>query len=283
MTLDLAVRAAATDSAHPGGRDRLDWREGLRGRRGRGRVSLVGAGPGDPELLTLRAARRIAEADVIVYDNLVGDGILDLARPAARRIYAGKEAGRHALPQERINQLLVELSREGLDVVRLKGGDPFVFGRGGEEMQELVDEGVPCDVVPGVTAAAGMAAATGIPLTHREHAQTAVFATGHLKDGTVDLDWASLARPHQTVVIYMGLGALEIICRQLVAHGLPVSTPAAAVQAATTPGQRVVTGRLDTLAAAVRQAGLKSPSLIVVGTVVNLRALLMPRGEPAVA
>lgn len=283
MTLDLPVCAAATDSTHPDKRDRISWREGLRGRRGQGRVSLVGAGPGDPELLTLRAARRIAEADVIVYDHLVGDGILDLARPSARRIYAGKEAGRHALPQDRINRLLVDLSREGLDVVRLKGGDPFVFGRGGEEMQELVAEGVPCDVVPGVTAAAGMAAATGIPLTHREHAQTATFATGHLKDGTVDLDWASLARPHQTVVIYMGLGALEIICRQLVAHGLPASTPAAVVQAATTPEQRIVTGRLDTLPEAVRQAGLKSPSLIVVGTVVNLHAVLMPHGLATMA
>lgn len=240
-----------------------------------GKVALVGAGPGDPELLTLRAARCIAEADAIVYDQLVGDGILDLARPSALRIYAGKKAGNHALPQDEINRLLVDLAHRGLNVVRLKGGDPFIFGRGGEEMHELMSCGIACEIVPGVTAAAGMAAATGIPLTHRDHAQTVVFATGHLKEGTVDLDWTALARLRQTVVIYMGLGALEIICRELVEHGLPNTTPAAVVHAATTPHQRIITSTLATLPTEVRAAGLKTPSLIVVGTVVELHPRLM--------
>lgn len=244
------------------------------GSGGAGRVSLVGAGPGAADLLTLRAAQRIAEADVIVYDHLIGEGILDLAKPGAQRFYAGKEAGNHALPQGDINRLLVDLARSGLNVVRLKGGDPFIFGRGGEEMEELVAAGIACEVVPGVTAAAGAGACTGIPLTHREHAQTVVFSTGHLKEGTVDLDWPALARPHQTVVIYMGLGALEIICHELIAHGLPATTPAAVVHAATTPAQRIVTGSLGGLAACVRQAALKTPSLIIVGSVVGLHATL---------
>ncbi|TVT58774.1 MAG: uroporphyrinogen-III C-methyltransferase [Azoarcus sp. PHD] len=248
-----------------------------------GSVALVGAGPGDPELLTMKAARRIAEADVIVYDQLVGEGILDLARPDARRIYAGKKAGRHALPQDEINLLLVELALQGLRVVRLKGGDPFIFGRGGEEMQALIASGIACEVVPGVTAAAGMAASTGIPLTHRDHAQTVVFATGHLKEGSVDLDWDALARPHQTIVIYMGLGALDIICRELVAHGLWRTTPAAVVHAATTPQQRIVTSTLMSLPFEVRAAKLQTPSLIIVGTVVELHPLLTQAAEQTAA
>ncbi|THF57233.1 uroporphyrinogen-III C-methyltransferase [Pseudothauera rhizosphaerae] len=248
-----------------------------------GRVSLVGAGPGDAELLTVRAARRIADADAVVYDHLVGDGILELVRPDAQLIYVGKEAGNHALPQDEINRLLVKLARQGLKVVRLKGGDPFIFGRGGEEMQELVEAGIACEVVPGVTAAAGMAACTGIPLTHRDHAQTLIFTTGHLKDGTVNLDWTALARPHQTVVIYMGLGALEIICTQLVAHGLPADTPAAVVHAATTPQQRIVTAPVRNLPASVRAAGLSTPSLIVIGPVVDLHHVLCPAAVEALA
>jgi uroporphyrin-III C-methyltransferase len=236
-----------------------------------GRVSLVGAGPGDPELLTLRALRRIAAAQAVVYDHLVGAAVLELIPAAARRVYAGKEAGRHALPQPEINRLLIELAEEGLEVVRLKGGDPFIFGRGGEEMQALQAAGIACEIVPGVTAAAGGAAATGIPLTHRELAQTLVFATGHLKDGTVDLDWPALARPHQTLVIYMGLSALETICRQLVAHGLPASTPAAVLQAVTTPDERLLADTLAGLPAAVRAAGIAPPALILVGEVVRLR------------
>jgi uroporphyrin-III C-methyltransferase len=239
-----------------------------------GSVALVGAGPGDPDLLTLKAARRIAEADVIVYDQLVGEGILDMARPDARRIYAGKKAGRHALPQGEINLLLVDLARQGLRVVRLKGGDPFIFGRGGEEMQALLACGSGDAWHHLAGDAAGMAASTGIPLTHRDHAQTVVFATGHLKEGGVDLDWDALARPHQTIVIYMGLGALDIICRELVTHGLWRDTPAAVVHAATTPQQRVVISTLMSLPFEVRAAKLQTPSLIVVGTVVELHSLL---------
>lgn len=235
-----------------------------------GKVFLVGAGPGDPELLTVKALRLITGADAVVYDHLVGEAVVALIPPGARRVYAGKEAGNHALPQHEINDLLVRLAREGHDVVRLKGGDPFIFGRGGEEMQALLDAGIECEIVPGITAAAGAASATGIPLTHRAHAQTLVFATGHLKDDTVDLDWAALARPRQTVVIYMGLGALEIICAQMVAHGLAPDTPAAVIHAATTPRQCGVHGTLATLPGAVRDAAIRAPALIMIGEVVAL-------------
>ena len=238
--------------------------------RGAGKVFLVGAGPGDPDLLTVKAHRLISQAQVVVFDHLVGDAIVDLIPAAARRVYAGKEAGNHALPQHAINRLLVELASEGLDVVRLKGGDPFIFGRGGEEMQAVLDAGLECEIVPGITAAAGAASCTGIPLTHREHAQTLVFATGHLKDDTVDLDWTALARPRQTVVIYMGLGALDIICAQLIAHGLPAHTPAAVIHAATTPGQCGVHSNLAQLPAAVCEAGIRTPALIMIGEVVAL-------------
>lgn len=235
-----------------------------------GKVYLVGAGPGDAELLTVKAARLIAEARVVVYDHLVGSDIVAMVNPAARMIYAGKEAANHALPQGQINELLVELALGGHDVVRLKGGDPFMFGRGGEELETLLGHGISCEVVPGITAACGIAACTGIPLTHREHARSVIFATGHLKDNTVDLDWPALARPQQTVVIYMGLGALDIICRQLIAHGLPEDTPAAVIHAGTTPEQVVLSERLDRLAQAVRRDGLRSPALIMIGSVVSL-------------
>ncbi|ATE59676.1 uroporphyrinogen-III C-methyltransferase [Thauera sinica] len=239
-----------------------------------GKVWLVGAGPGDPDLLTLKAARLLAAAEAVVYDHLVGTDILQMIPPAARRVYAGKEAGNHALPQAQINQVLVDLAREGLQVVRLKGGDPFIFGRGGEEMQAVTAAGLPCEIVPGITAAAGAAAATGIPLTHREHAQTLVFATGHLKNDSVDLDWTALARPKQTVVIYMGLGALDIICRELAAHGLPADTPAAVIHAATTPQQCGVHSTLAGLPGAVREAGIRAPALIVIGEVVGVEGCL---------
>ena len=245
--------------------------------RGAGKVFLVGAGPGDPELLTVKAHRLISQAQVVVFDHLVGDAIVDLIPATARRVYAGKEAGNHALPQHAINRLLVELASEGLDVVRLKGGDPFIFGRGGEEMQAVLDAGLECEIVPGITAAAGAASCTGIPLTHREHAQTLVFATGHLKDDTVDLDWTALARPRQTVVIYMGLGALDIICAQLIAHGLPAHTPAAVIHAATTPAQCGVHSTLARLPAAVREAGIRTPALIMIGEVVALDPGLLLR------
>ena len=247
------------------------------GNRARGKVFLVGAGPGDPELLTVKAMRLIASAQVVVFDHLVGEAIVALIPPSARRVYAGKEAGNHALPQHRINQLLVDLASEGLDVVRLKGGDPFIFGRGGEEMAAALAAGLECEIVPGITAAAGAASCTGIPLTHREHAQTLVFATGHLKDDTVDLDWTALARPRQTVVIYMGLGALDIICERLIAHGLPAHTPAAVIHAATTPGQCGVHSTVARLPAAVREAGIRTPALIMIGEVVALDPGLLLR------
>lgn len=239
-----------------------------------GTVYLVGGGPGNPELLTLRAARLIAGADTVVYDNLVGKAILELIPPEAERIYVGKQPGNHTLPQEEINELLVRLALTGKSVVRLKGGDPFIFGRGGEEIEELLQHGVAFEVVPGVTAASGMATYAGIPLTHRDHARSCIFVTGHLKDGGVDLDWPALARPRQTIVIYMGIGALPEICRQLAAHGLAPSTPAAVVQNATLDDQRVVSGNLQTLPEQVSASGIVPPALIVVGHVVQLREKL---------
>ncbi len=235
-----------------------------------GRVYLVGAGPGDPELLTLKAARLLGQARAVVFDHLVSDKVMALVNPAAQRHYAGKEAGNHSLPQDEINALLLKLAQGGIDVVRLKGGDPFIFGRGGEEMEALRACGVECEVVPGITAASGIAACTGIPLTHRDHARSVVFATGHLKDDTVDLDWVSLARPNQTVVIYMGLGALAIICAELIAHGLPADTPAAVIHKGTTHEQRSVIAPLAQLPDAVKRAGVRAPALIMIGGVVSV-------------
>ena len=239
-----------------------------------GKVWLVGAGPGDPDLLTVKAARLISQADAIVYDHLVGNRIMDLARADARLIYAGKEASKHTLPQDSINQLLVDLARENLSVVRLKGGDPFIFGRGGEELETLVASGIPFEVIPGVTAAAGCAAYAGFPLTHRDHAQSLTFVTGHLKDGTVNLDWPALARPKQTVVFYMGIGAVNEICRQMINHGLPSMTPAAVVRNGTQPDQQTLLATLGTLPSRMAEFGIKPPALIVVGSVVNLQAKL---------
>ncbi|MBE0472600.1 MAG: uroporphyrinogen-III C-methyltransferase [Rhodoferax sp.] len=235
-----------------------------------GRVYLVGAGPGDPELLTLRAVRLLQQADVIVYDNLVSDGVLAFVSPSAERIYAGKRRNEHTLRQEQINTLLVKLASQGKQVVRLKGGDPFIFGRGGEELQALAASGVAFEVVPGVTAASGVSSYAGIPLTHRDHAQCCLFVTGHLKDGTADLDWPSLVRLNQTVVIYMGLGGLPEICKQMVAHGSSPELPIAVVQDGSQPTQKVVTGTLADMAERVAQAGLKSPCLTIIGEVVKL-------------
>lgn len=231
---------------------------------------LVGAGPGDPDLLTLRAARLLACADVVVYDQLVNEDVLELARPEARRVYVGKQAGRHSMPQDAINALLVSLAGDGLQVVRLKGGDPFIFGRGGEEVEALLGAGIGFEIVPGITAASGMAAYAGIPLTHRDHAQSCVFVTGHLKDGSTNLDWPALARPRQTLVIYMGVGALEQICRELIAHGMPANLPAALVHRATLPEQRSVVGTLATLPRLALEHDVRAPALIVVGEVVSL-------------
>ena len=240
-----------------------------------GRVALVGAGPGDPELLTLRAARLIGAAQAVVYDHLVDPRVLEMVPVTARRVYVGKQSKRHSLPQSGINALLVTLAREGLAVVRLKGGDPFMFGRGGEEAEHLVENGVPFEVVPGVTSAAGAASYAGIPLTHRDHAQSCVFVTGHLRDDSCALDWPALARPRQTLVVYMGLGQIEEIARQLIAHGMPGDTPAAAVERATTPAQRVVCASVATIAAEVSRLGVLPPALIVIGTVVALREALV--------
>jgi uroporphyrin-III C-methyltransferase len=239
-----------------------------------GTVYLVGAGPGDPQLLTLRAARLLADADVVVYDHLVGPDVLALAGRHAQKIYVGKERARHTLVQEDINALLVRLAHEHSCIVRLKGGDPFVFGRGGEELQALAAEGVRFEVVPGVTAGCGVAAYAGIPLTHRDHAHSCVFVAGHLKDGSCDLDWPALARPRQTIVIYMGLAGLAHICERLVAHGLPRELPAAVVEQGTLLEQRVVSATLATIADRVDAAGLQSPCLAIVGEVVRLREQL---------
>jgi uroporphyrin-III C-methyltransferase/precorrin-2 dehydrogenase/sirohydrochlorin ferrochelatase len=239
-----------------------------------GEVYLVGAGPGDPDLLTLRALRLMQKADVVVYDNLVSKPILEMTRRDATRIYAGKKRDDHVMPQEEINELLVRLAKEGKRVLRLKGGDPFIFGRGGEEIETLAEHGILFQVVPGITAASGVSAYAGIPLTHRDHAQSCIFVTGHLKDGSMNLDWDALARAKQTIVVYMGLRGLATLCAELVAHGMPDSTPAAIVQQGTTQNQRVVTGTLATLPAIAQRENLHAPTLIIVGGVVTLREKL---------
>ncbi|MGB7552069.1 MAG: siroheme synthase CysG [Chromatiaceae bacterium] len=248
---------------------------------GMGEVYLVGAGPGDPDLVTFRALRLMQQADVVVHDRLVAKPILDLTRRDAQRIYVGKERDNHVMRQEDINRLLADLAKAGHRVLRLKGGDPFIFGRGGEEIDTLAAEGVPFQVVPGITAASGCAAYTGIPLTHRDYAQSVTFVTGHLKDGTMDLNWDQLAQPHQTVVFYMGLVGLALIVEQLLNHGVSPDMPIALIQQGTTPHQRVFSGTLATIQQVIAEEKPQPPTHIIVGEVVKLREKLNWFQNPA--
>ncbi|WP_180183119.1 siroheme synthase CysG [Acinetobacter sp. YH01020] len=246
----------------------LEWKQP------KGEVYLVGAGPGDPELLTLKALRLMQQADVVIYDRLVSQPIMDLCRRDAEKIYVGKARSNHAVPQEGINALLVKYASEGKRVCRLKGGDPFIFGRGGEEIQELFAAGVAFQVVPGITAASGCSAYAGIPLTHRDYAQSVRFLTGHLKEGSPELPWNELVYQNQTLVLYMGLVGLEKICEKLIAHGQRSDMPVALVSKGTTPEQKVVVGTLADIASKVSEYQIQAPTLTIIGDVVSLREQL---------
>ncbi|WP_370467482.1 uroporphyrinogen-III C-methyltransferase [Geminicoccus harenae] len=236
-----------------------------------GKVYLVGAGPGDPELLTLKALRVLQDCDVVVHDRLIAPELLDLVPKGVERIFAGKRRDHHHLPQGDINRVLVEQARAGRRVVRLKGGDPFVFGRGGEELEALVEAGIPFEVIPGVSAANGVGAYAGIPLTHRDHAQSVLFVTGHTKNGEPDLNWTAICQPRQTIVIYMGLKPIRALCERLIHHGLPAHLPAAAIENGTLPEQRVATGTLASLPDLLAEMAPDGPVLVIVGSVVSLR------------
>ena len=244
----------------------------------KGEVYLVGAGPGDPELLTLKALRLMQQADVIIYDRLVSPAIMDLCRRDAEKIYVGKARSNHSVPQDGINALLVEYAAQGKRVCRLKGGDPFIFGRGGEEIQELFAAGVAFQVVPGITAASGCSAYAGIPLTHRDYAQSVRFLTGHLKEGSPELPWHELVYENQTLVLYMGLVGLEKICAQLIAHGQRPNMPVALISKGTTPDQKVVVGTLADIASKVTEHQIQAPTLTIIGEVVKLREQLQWQG-----
>ena len=235
-----------------------------------GEIYLVGAGPGDPDLLTIKALRLMQQADVVVYDRLVSDSIHRLLRPGIEKIYAGKQPSQHAMSQEEINQLLVKLAKQGKKVLRLKGGDPFVFGRGGEEIETLLEEGIPFQIVPGITAALGCAAYSGIPLTHRDYAQSCIFVTGHRKDGTVNLNWNLLTQPNQTLIFYMGLLGLEHICASLIEHNMSPDTPIALIMHGTLADQKVIVSDLSHIATKVQDEDIKPPTLLIVGKVVEL-------------
>ncbi|ANF82285.1 uroporphyrinogen-III C-methyltransferase [Acinetobacter sp. NCu2D-2] len=257
--------------------DRLIEQALIEWQKPQGEVYLVGAGPGDPELLTLKALRLMQQADVVIYDRLVSELIMDLCRRDAEKIYVGKARSNHAVPQEGINALLVKYAQEGKRVCRLKGGDPFIFGRGGEEIQELFAAGVSFQVVPGITAASGCAAYAGIPLTHRDYAQSVRFLTGHLKEGSPELPWHELVYENQTLVLYMGLVGLEKICQKLIAHGQRETMPVALISKGTTPEQKVVVGTLADIASKVSEHQIHAPTLTIIGEVVQLREQLQWR------
>ena len=258
--------------------DRLIEQALMQWQKPKGEVYLVGAGPGDPELLTLKALRLMQQADVVIYDRLVSPAILELCRRDADKVYVGKARSNHSVSQEGINALLVEYAGKGKRVCRLKGGDPFIFGRGGEEIQELFAAGVTFQVVPGITAASGCAAYAGIPLTHRDYAQSVRFLTGHLKEGSPELPWQELVYPNQTLVLYMGLVGLEKICAQLIAHGQRSDMPVALISKGTTPEQKVVVGTLADIADKVTQHHIQAPTLTIIGEVVSLRDQLQWQG-----